>query len=95
MHLWADDILMNVGTVHPTTTGGVVLEWLFSAVQVRPMGRQLTIGTGSDVVLNGVTILEIDDGRIVRAEDYTDTGAMMLQLGARIEMPDGTVVELR
>ncbi|MDX1493076.1 MAG: nuclear transport factor 2 family protein [Longimicrobiales bacterium] len=93
VHDWADGVLMNVGAVH-TTSDGAVVEWLFSAVQTRPMGRQLTVGTGNEVVLNGVTVLELDGGRIVRAADYTDTGAMMLQLGGRIEMPDGTTIEL-
>lgn len=93
LHAWADGVLMNVGEVH-VGADAVVVEWLFSAVQARPMGRQLTVGTGNEVVLNGVTVLELDDGRIVRAADYTDTGALMLQLGGRIEMPDGTTIQL-
>jgi len=93
MHRWADDVLMNVVRVHPTSTGAVA-EWAFSGVQARPIGGRLDVGTGNEVVLNGVTIIELDGGRIVRAADYADTGAMMLQLGGRVEMPDGTVLEL-
>lgn len=93
IHRWADDVFMNVGRVHVTEDGAVV-EWLFSAVQARPMGEELSVGTGREVVLNGVTILEMDGDRIVRAADYTDTGAMLLQLGGRVEMPDGTIIEL-
>ena len=93
VHRWADDVFMNVGRVHVTEDGAVV-EWLFSAVQARPMGDELSVGTGREVVLNGVTVLEMDGDRIVRAADYTDTGAMLLQLGGRVEMPDGTVIEL-
>lgn len=94
-HRWANDVLMNVGNVHPTSGGGVVFEWVFSGVQVRPMPGVLSEGTGEEVVLNGVTILEVDGGRVERAADYTDSGALLLQLGARVEMPDGTTLELR
>lgn len=94
-HQWADDVLMNVGNVHATAAGGVVFEWVFSGVQARPMAGVLSEGTGREVVLNGVTILEVDGGRIERAADYTDSGALFLQLGASVEMPDGTTVEMR
>lgn len=92
VHRWADDVLFNVGEVHVTTDGAVV-EWLFSAVQARPMGG-LSVGTGNEVVLNGVTVIELDGERIIRAADYTDSGAMWLQLGGRVELPDGTTLEL-
>lgn len=94
VHEWADDVYMNVGAVHVTTTGGAVAEWVFSGVQNRPMGSQVPVGTGREIVLNGVTVIEIRDGRIIRAADYTDAGALMLQLGGRIELPGGGVVEL-
>jgi ketosteroid isomerase-like protein len=58
------------------------------------MGSQVPVGTGREIVLNGVTVIEIRDGRIIRAADYTDAGALMLQLGGRIELPGGGVVEL-
>lgn len=93
VHDWADDVYMNVGAVYPTRDGAVA-EWVFSGIQNRPLGSQVPVGTGREVVLNGVTIIQIQDGRIVRAADYTDTGALMLQLGGRIELPGGGVVEL-
>ena len=93
VHAWADDVFMNVGRVH-VTEDGAVGEWLFSAVQARPMGDQLSVATGNEVVLNGVTIVEMEGDRIIRAADYTDTGALLLQLGGRVEMPDGSVIEL-
>jgi len=92
-HRWADEVVMSVGRVHPTATGAVA-EWVFSATQARPMGDQLPFGTGREVVLNGVTIVEIEDGRITRAADYTDAAAMLLQLGGRIELPGGGSLEL-
>ncbi len=87
VHAWGDDVYKNVGRVHLTETGAVG-EWVFSAVQNRPLGALAPIGTGREVVLNGVTILEMDRGRILRAADYVDTQPMLSQLGARV-VPGG------
>ena len=92
-HQWGDDIYMNVGSVH-ASDAGAVSEWVFSAVQNRPMGETVPTGTGREIVMNGVTILEMEGGRIIRAADYADTTPLWLQLGARIELPGGGVIEL-
>lgn len=93
VHDWADDVYMNVGEVHVSTTGAVA-EWMFAGVQARPMGELVTIATGLEVVTNGVTIIEVDGGRIRRAADYMDTTPMLLQLGGRVELPGDGVMEL-
>ena len=93
VHDWGDDVYMNIGHVHVGDSSAVA-EWVFSAVQNRPMGDAVTTGTGREIVLNGVTIIELRGGRIIRAADYTDTTPMMLQLGGRIELPGGQVLEL-
>lgn len=93
IHDWADDVYMNVGQLHMTETGAVA-EWVLSAIQARPMGVRLPTGTGREIVVNGVTIIEMEGGRIIRAADYVDTLPMMLQLGGRVEMPGGGVIEL-
>lgn len=93
LHAWADDVLWNVGRVHVTESGAVA-EWVFSAVQARPIGNQVSVGTGAEVITNGVTIIEMEGGRIIRAADYADTAPMLLQLGSRIELPGGSVLEL-
>ena len=92
-HEWADDIYMNVGAVHVGATGAVA-EWIFAGVQARPMGEMVPVATGLEVVTNGVTIVEVDGGRIRRAADYMDTAGMLLQLGARVELPGDGVMEL-
>jgi steroid delta-isomerase-like uncharacterized protein len=92
LHSWADDVLMGVGKVHVTESGAVA-EWVLSAVQARPMGSQIPVATGLEVVTNGVTIIELQDGRIIRAADYFDVTPMLLQLGSRIELPGGGVLE--
>ena len=92
-HAWGDDVLVNVGRVH-ASDGMAVAEWVFSAVQTRPLGAAVPVGTGREVVMNGVTIIELEGGRIVRAADYTDTAPLWLQVGGRIELPGGGTVEL-
>ncbi len=93
LHAWADDVWFNIGAVHVTGTGAVA-EWTFSAVQARPIGTEVPVATGAEVVSNGVTIIELENGLIVRAADYMDTRPVMLQLGGRLEMPGGSVLEL-
>jgi steroid delta-isomerase-like uncharacterized protein len=93
VHDWADDVYMNVGQVHVGTTGAVA-EWIFAGVQARPMGELVPIATGLEVTTNGITIVEIDGGRIRRAADYMDTTPMLLQLGGRVELPGNSVMEL-
>lgn len=88
VHAWGDDVYKNVGRVHLTEKGAVG-EWVFSAVQNRPLGALAPTGTGREIVLNGVTILEMDRGRILRAADYVDTQPMLSQLGARVVPGDG------
>lgn len=93
VHTWADDVYLNVGEVHSSATGAVA-EWLFAAVQARPMGELVPVATNREVVVNGVTIIEVEGGRIRRAADYTDTTPLLLQLGGRMTLPGGGVMEL-
>lgn len=91
-HEWGDDVYMNLGRVHTTSTGAVG-EWVFSAIQSRPIGDRFPLATGNEVVLNGVTIIEMEGDRIIRAADYVDGVPLILQLGGRIELPGGGVWE--
>jgi len=92
VHEWGDDVYMNIGRLHASESSAVA-EWIFSAVQSRPMGDRFPVATGREVVLNGVTIIEVEQGRIIRAADYLDTAPLTLQLGGRIELPGGNVIE--
>ena len=90
VHGWGDDVYMNLGRVHSSSTGATG-EWVFSAIQTRPIGDRVPISTGREVVFNGVTIIEMEGGRIIRAADYVDGVPLILQLGGRIELPGGGV----
>lgn len=93
VHDWADAVSMSVSAVHASDEGAVV-EWVFAAIQGAPIGTRVPVATGREVVLNGVTILEIEDGSIVRAADYMDVLPFVLQLGAEVHMPGGSVLRL-
>lgn len=90
---WATGLSIDVAMVHPSEHGATV-EWIFSAVQDRPIGTLAPVATGREVVLNGVTILEIERGRIRRAADYLDALPLVLQLGGEVRMPGGGVIRL-
>lgn len=93
VHDWADAVSMSVSEVHVSETGAVV-EWVFSGAQDKPIGTRVPVATGREVLLNGVTILEIDGGRIRRAADYIDVLPLLLQIGAEVHLPGGSVMKL-
>ncbi|HET9950104.1 MAG TPA: nuclear transport factor 2 family protein [Longimicrobiales bacterium] len=93
VHVWGDNVYVDVAAVHAGPESATA-EWLLAAVQARPMGDLVPVVTNREVVLNGVTVIEVEGGRIRRAADYVDTAPIALQLGGRIEMPGGGVREL-
>jgi len=93
VHGWGTGIYMNVTQVHASETSATA-EWVLSVIQDKPMGERVPEATGREVVLNGVTIIEVEGGLVTRAADYIDIVPMVMQLGGRIEYPGGTVLEL-
>ena len=92
LHSWADGIVMSIDEMQVWNTG-VVIEWSLSAVQSRPIPGLVSTATGHEVVVNGVTVLEIANHKVIRAADYMDDLTMMLQLGGEMHMPGGTVLK--
>lgn len=90
---WATGINIDAGAIH-VSEHGATIEWVFSAIQDRPIGTRIPVATGNDVVMNGVTILEIDKGRITRAADYVDELPLLLQLGSKVDLPGGGTIVL-
>jgi hypothetical protein len=92
VHEWGDDVYLNLGSVQAGPIGATG-EWTLTAVQSRPVPDLVGGVTHREVVVSGVTVIEIRGGRIARAADYWDRAGFLLQLGARIEVPGGTVLE--
>ena len=91
VHSWGTGVYMNVTQVH-ASPGGATAEWVMSAIHDKPMGARVPEATGTEVVLNGVTIIEVQGGLITRAADYIDVVPMVLQLGGSIQYPGGAVL---
>jgi steroid delta-isomerase-like uncharacterized protein len=93
VHGWATGVYMNVTQVHASETGATA-EWVMSAINYKPMGARVPEATGREIVLNGVTIIEVERGLITRAADYIDVVPMVLQLGGSIRYPGAGELEL-
>ena len=93
VHAWASDTRMKIEAMHICQDGAVV-ESVFTGVQDRPIGEILPVATGRRFALVGVTVLEIEAGKIRRAADCYADLSLALQLGGRLEMPGGGHAEL-
>jgi len=90
---WATGVSIDIIELHVSDSGAVA-EWIFTGIQEQAIGSFLPVVTGREVVLNGVTIIEVDAGRIRRAADYVDGLPMVLQLGGEVHMPGGGLLKL-
>lgn len=91
VHGWARDVRFDILAVHGDHTFAVV-EWVMHAVQDRPIGRRVPVATNRAIELHGATLVEVRDGRITRAADYLDALGFVIQLGATVTLPGGTIL---
>jgi len=91
VHNWASDVSI---TIHET--GGsaerAYAEWTMTGRQSRPIEGRIPVATDSTFTLNGLTVVEVADGKIVRAADYLDVLGFILQLGSSVELPGGVLI---
>jgi len=88
VHAWASQVKITVTQV-VAGPAGATAEWVMSGVQDRPIGGRVPVATHHRFEIKGATLIELRDGRIVRAADYLDVLGFVLQLGARVELPGG------
>ncbi len=88
---WATAVSLDVMAVNAWGTGAVA-EWVFTGIQDRPIPGFLPVVTGNEVVLTGITLIQMEDGRIRRAADYQDALPLVLQLGGEVHMPGGVLL---
>jgi len=91
VHAWASGIEIEVLRLHAGPDFAVA-EWRMRGVQDRPIGGRVPVATGRRFELNGLTLVEVRDGRIHRAADYIDVLGFVLQLGARVTLPGGATL---
>lgn len=92
VHSWASELAIEIRSVR-AADGFAVAEWAMSGVQDRPIPGMVPVATGREFTITGATIVEVEGERISRAVDYIQVVPLMLQLGGRIELPGGTVLE--
>jgi len=91
VHSWAGDVEIEVTGIR----GGdsfAVAEWVMSGVQDRPINGMVPVATNRQFRIHGLTMVEVSEGKAVRAVDYIQVVPLMLQLGGRIELPGGVVL---
>ena len=92
VHSWASEIVIEIRSVRAAEGFGVA-EWNMSGVQDRPIPGRVPVATGQAFTITGTTIVEVEGQRISRAVDYIQVVPLILQLGGRIELPGGAVLE--
>lgn len=91
VHSWASQVQITVVAVH-SGPDEAVAEWVMRGVQDRPIPGRIPVATNRPFELKGVTLVELEDGRIARAADYIDVLGFVVQLGSRVELPGGLVI---
>lgn len=91
VHSWASQVQITVVAVH-SGPDAAVAEWVMRGVQDRPIPGRIPEATNRPFELKGVTLVELQDGRIARAADYLDVLGFVVQLGSRVELPGGAVI---
>ena len=93
VHSWASNIEIEV-----TSRGGdnswAFSQWTMTGVQDRPIMGRVPIATNRAFQLNGMTVIKVEQGKIIEASDHLDALGLVLQLGARVELPGGPVIQL-
>ena len=91
IHNWASEIKMTTRNIKVSDKFGYI-EWTLNARQTRPIEGRIPLATNNSITLNGVSLIEVRDGKIGKASDYMDVLGFVIQLGSKIELPGGIVI---
>lgn len=91
IHNWASDVKMEIRKLNVSEKMGYV-EWTLTGKHTSPIAGRVPIATNKDIALNGVTLLEFDKQKIIKASDYMDVLGFVIQLGSKVELPGGVVI---
>ena len=92
IHNWASEIKMTTRNTKVSNNMGYI-EWTLNAKQSKPIKGRVAVATNNDITLKGVTLIEVKDGKIEQATDYMDVLGFVMQLGSKLELPGGVVIE--
>ena len=91
---FAKDLELKITSINSTQSTAAI-EWIMTGIQDRPIPGRITIATNKEFTVKGVTLIKVEDGLITKATDYLDVLGFVLQLGARVELPGGVVLEMK
>jgi len=91
IHGWASEIKMTTKNIRITDKFGFI-EWQLMAKQTKPIKGRIPVATNNNISLNGVSLIEVKNGKIEKASDYMDVLGFVIQLGSRVELPGGMVI---
>ena len=92
--LFAKDLKIEIISVISTKSSATI-EWVMTGIQDRPISDIITVPTNKEFMVKGVTLIEVEDGLITKATDYMDVLGFVIQLGAKVELPGGVVLEMK
>lgn len=87
-HGWATGVFLDVVALH-VGDGVAVAEWVLEGTQGGPAPGLGDPAERRRFRLEGVTVVEVEQGLVVRAADYADPTPMLLELGGTLILPDG------
>lgn len=88
IHTWTESLFVDAVSIQATDNSASV-EWIMEGVTTAIDDP----GTRSHFRVEGVTLLEIERGRIVAAVDYSSPLNLILARGGSVTLPDGTVLQ--
>lgn len=91
VHSWASDIEIAVQSLRATGESAAI-EWVMTGVQDRPIRGMIPMATDRRFTIQGVTLVDVTDGRIHRAVDYIQVLPLIVQLGGYVTLPGGGVL---
>lgn len=90
-HQWAGGVFLDVTRVHAAEDWAVA-EWVLAGEQNAPFPGVADSATYRSFRLEGVTVVELERGMVVRAADYADMMPLVLGLGGSVTLPSGEVI---
>lgn len=91
LHRWADAVFLDVTRTHAAQDWAAA-EWVLEGEQVAPFPGVADSATFRRFRLEGITVVELERGLVVRAADYGDMVPLILGLGGSVTLPSGEVV---
>ena len=88
LNSWASSLFIDLTTMR-SGDDWAMAEWVLEGVQSAPIPGIIDSVTQRRVRQRGVTVVELESERIIRAVDYADMTPLFLDLGATLILPNG------